>query len=567
MQLEGPPAANYENFALPVVRSGASSDLSHILFQIKSSRAPWEGDTTTNNSRSQGLYEYIGTGNERPQLIGLNSEGHLISNCGTILGAIEGAEGYHADMYNAISQTGQTVFFTAQENNGCEGQTPAVNEVYASTDQNPGTPTAISEPMYLDCEECQTGTATIKHPAIAMSRAEFQGASQDGSRAYFLTSQELFAGAVTENLYEYDFNGPPGEKIIRISTGSEAPSVLGVARVSEDGSHVYFVADAVLTGVNREGAQPAPEGKNLYVFERDAAYPTGRLAFVAGLAAGDAPDWQREDERPVQATPDGRFLVFQSQADLTPGDTSSEQQVFEYDALTEELVRVSVSEAAYATGAAAADANPSTIPRPEFAGEAQPTAAASALAISASGGEVVFSSRAGLTRSAADAAAAGATSIYEYRSSGSIASGSVYLISDGSSIFSPSLRGIDASGENIFFKTAEPLLAGDGDTQFDVYDARVHGGFVAATPATDCDMKQSCQGSPGITQSFVPTGSISQAAGGNLPQLPPMRPLTRAQKLTRALHACRHKPRRKRAKCERQAHRKYRANVKRKGKG
>ena len=43
-------------------------------------------------------------------------------------------------------------------------------------------------------------------------------------------------------------------------------------------------------------------------------------------------------------TPDGRFLVFTSFRDLTPDDTSTVQQVFEYDAQTGGLVRVSVGE-------------------------------------------------------------------------------------------------------------------------------------------------------------------------------------------------------------------------------
>ena len=43
-------------------------------------------------------------------------------------------------------------------------------------------------------------------------------------------------------------------------------------------------------------------------------------------------------------TPDGQFLVFTSSADLTPGDTSTAQQVFEYDAQTGELVRVSIGQ-------------------------------------------------------------------------------------------------------------------------------------------------------------------------------------------------------------------------------
>ncbi len=181
----------------------------------------------------------------------------------------------------------------------------------------------------------------------------FQGASEDGSKAFFLTEQELFAGARGMNLYEYDFDDPLHEKLVRVSTGSEEPEVQGVARVSEDGTHVYFVAKGVLSGRNAEGREPVLGGENLYVFERDAVYPAGRVAFVATLSPADLVDWEAEDERrPVQVTPDGRFVVFQSVADLTAGDTSSEPQVFEYDAVAERLVRVSTGQAGYASGLA-----------------------------------------------------------------------------------------------------------------------------------------------------------------------------------------------------------------------
>ncbi len=565
----GPPDRTSESFAHPVVRAGVSPDLSHVLFQIKSSRTPWPADTTVHNSHSQALYEYSGAGNAQPQLVGLDSEGHLLSECGTILGGIERTEGYNAEMYNAISTDGSTVFFTAQGQAGCageEGRFPAVNEIYASTDLHPGEPTAISEPTFADCEACQTGTATSLHPAITESNAEFQGASQDGSKAFFLTEQELFVGARTNNLYEFDVNAPAGQKIIRVSVGAEMPEVLGVARVSEDGSHVYFVAEGVLSGENREGQSPRAEGKNLYVFERDSVHPTGRLTFVATLSAEDAADWRREDDRPVQTTPDGRYLVFQSLAALTPGNQSTQVQVFEYDATTEELVRVSVGEAGYSLGIEGADSHSSGITSQGFASQSNPPASTTNLAVSDSGSDVVFSSGGGLTRSAEGAAAAGATSLYEYRSAGSLANGILYLMSDGASALSATANGIDAAGYTSFFTTTEPLVSGDGDTQVDVYATRAHGGFPAA-PQTQCESRESCQGPPGILPSTVLAGSIFMPAEGNISGHPEPKHITRKQKLAKALRSCNRGPKRQRAKCYKRAHRKYGATTKRKAKG
>jgi hypothetical protein len=566
---------------------GASSDLSHILFSQQESVLFWPGDTTVRETSFGSLYEYVGTGDAQPALVGVSDgdtvvngvtlpAGSLISDCGISLGSR-----YQNDSYNAVSASGETVFFTAGKG-GCEGAVtgPSVDELYARLG---GVQTvAVSEPTPAQCEACST---SARAPAV------FQGASEDGSKAFFLTEQELLPEATGMNLYEYDFDSPPGEKIVRVSADSgEAgvqAGVLGVARVSDDGSHVYFVATGALTGANAEGAAPVLGGDNLYVFERDAVYPAGRLAFVGTLAEADAQDWSSEDVRPVQATPDGRFLVFDSAADLTPRDVSSEPQVFEYDAQTERLVRVSVGANGYPAGTLSADERGAFIPRQLYQGQAaKRPAVASALAVSADGSVVAFDSVGGLTPGAEVAAAAGAVSVYEYRSAGSIADGDVYLVSDGQDTTGAGqdttgtgLVGIDPSGGDVFFDTYDPLVSQDVDTQTDVYDARVDGGFPAAVAPSVCE-GEACQGAPGVSPSFVGPGSVSGVGGGNLPPPPPpssgpvgggspkARPLTRAQRLSGALRVCRRERRRReRVVCEARARRRFgkRFNSGRKG--
>lgn len=79
------------------------------------------------------------------------------------------------------------------------------------------------------------------------------------------------------NLYLYDFGRPVGERLVAVSagdTGGAGPGVQGVMAVSDDGSHVYFVARGVLSGAaNGKGDKAEKGGENLYVFERDAAHP------------------------------------------------------------------------------------------------------------------------------------------------------------------------------------------------------------------------------------------------------------------------------------------------------
>jgi hypothetical protein len=394
----GPPAGGYQEFIYgpeEVLNADASADLSHVVFSVATNAPLWPGDTTLNKQSGASLYEYAGTGNGEPELVGVSGgrgSESVISPC-TYLGAPPGRDG---DIYNAVSSEGGLVYFTAEAGNKClppEG--PEVTQVYARLD---GLQTvAISEPKGSQCSACQTGT-----PAPA----SFAGASEDGSQAFFLTEQELLPGAKGMNLYEYDFDDPVGQKIVRVSTGSSEPEVQGVARISEDGSHAYFVAKGVLTkeprggntkvnakGETEEGTclkelsstekleeqtaqeeeekslvpqhpakcRPKKGADNMYVFERDSEYPAGKVSFIATLSESDGGDWGADDERPVQATPDGRFLVFQSAAALTAGDKGGVPQVFEYSAESGEMVRVSTGQHGYAAGVESADENGSGI--------------------------------------------------------------------------------------------------------------------------------------------------------------------------------------------------------------
>jgi len=77
----------------------------------------------------------------------------------------------------------------------------------------------------------------------------------------------------------------------------------------------------VLSGAaNSQGRVAQGGASNLYVFERDASYPGGRVVFIATLPASDVSDpfvGLVGGHRPANVTPDGRFLVFTSHGDLT----------------------------------------------------------------------------------------------------------------------------------------------------------------------------------------------------------------------------------------------------------
>jgi hypothetical protein len=580
-----------------VAAVGASNDLTHLLLAIntptgeeeaKNRNHGWPGDTTLRQELATlpSLYEYVGTGNSEPTLIGVKNEGRLagqphvnegaelVSECGTELGSATGSR------YNAVSASGKSVFFTARGTDSLErcatavskgmAVAPEANELYARGDQSKTV--AISEPTVADCELCDT-----EHREDAI----FQGASEDGSKAFFLSRQRLLSGAAGRSLYEYDFDRALGQRVTLV-----APDVLGVARISENGARVYFVT----------------EGDQLELYDT----LTGSTTHVASLAPTDEEDWKEFDSRPVQATPDGRFLVFPSSAHLTGAeDTSTTPQLFEYDAQENVLVRISRGQSGFNNnGNTTEAADAPRIPSPNFA-ISNPAAAGSNLAVSADGA-VTFMSADGLTPQAANNSVAAerlvcvlgkefqqlceeqlppkefpefyilvptyAQNVYEYRPlGGSIAEGNVYLISDGRDLAigasgrsAANLIGMDTSGGDILLETADALVPQDSDTQIDIYDARIGGGFPGSSSPSSC-AGDACQGPLAPVPPFSPAGSATQAGGDNLLAVPtgstakakPKR-LTRAQKLGKALRACKKaKSRKRRARCQALARQHY----------
>jgi hypothetical protein len=127
------------------------------------------------------------------------------------------------------------------------------------------------------------------------------------------------------------------------------------------------------------------------------------------------------------------------------------------------------------------------------------------------------------------------------------------------------LIGTDTTGENVFFATADPLVPSDTDTELDIYDARVHGGFPAPTSPEICQ-GESCREPPSKEEAPGPFTTNNTAGPGNLiqpipPPPPPPLPVgkaTRGELLAKALKACRKQHNKhRRQTCEKQAHKHY----------
>jgi hypothetical protein len=599
---------------------GASSDLHHIFFKQLIRENPeghdigthwlWPGDTTgIPGTYTESLYEYTGTGNSEPELVGVENETSLaqaareqgkahineaaepVSQCGTWLGGTfrDKQLGELAE-YNSLADSGETVFFTAlghQYVSGCGGElkAPEFNEVYARV--NRARTVAISEPTtgpHGNCEECDDAD-----PAQAI----FQGASEDGAKVFFISAQRLLPGAGAENLYEYDLNGPEHKKLTLINGALAAalepePQPGGVVRIAENGSRVYLVSTAVLAhNLDALGHEAVPGADNFYVYDTEtngeADTKAGQVTFIAKLAAADGeragngenPLWGVIDERVAEATPDGRFLLFQSSGDLTPGSSGPGRQLYRYEAPSEAhpdglLVRITTGEAGRSEDGNAAPAPGSSVFAPEYEargpfplyGRGAADAVPQAVAISGDGSRVFFRSPLALAQGALNDVCAlelegrceaAAYNFYEWEG------GHVYLLSDGQDthfgLNTEELLGASPTGSDVFFTSTDPLVPQDTDTQVDVYDARAEGGFPAPPARTGC-AGETCQGPPALAPAFGTPASATFSGPGDLapalPATPAVKPKPKARECKRGFvkkrRGCVRKTRSKQAK-------------------
>jgi hypothetical protein len=517
---------------------GVSADGSRTIFFLKGEEAaafwpfaPPASREYINEQNHGALLEYAGTGNSEPMLVGVGNDGKFVDECLVqTLGGTEHNEptsnvflpGHHAGSawtQNAISVDGETVFLTDQ----CRYQ------VFARVaNGRPGAHTvAISEPARAECAAC----AAFAEAEGWTGTASFDGASEDGSKVFFTR-----AGKTGENLYEYELDAPEEKRMVNVTGGDGtvaklSPELQGVVQVSPDGSHVYFVAGGVLTHTpNYAGLGAQGGADNLYLYERDAEYPDGRTVFIATLSPEDKGLWGNKVAG-SDVTPDGRYLVLVSYALLTPDDSNPQAQVFEYDAQANTMVRVSIGQGGYNDDGNAAEAVPPQIAYPRGYGNGSgfslysPGAYTGSLTVSADGSYVFFESSLGLTPQALNNASVSggsgfADNVYEYHA------GSVYLISDGqdtnSASHGSSLDGTDLSGRDVFFSTGDRLVAQDADTNVDVYDARVGGGFPAPPAPEECS-GDACQGQLGAAPVLLSPGSEFQRGEAAAPvTVPPV---------------------------------------------
>jgi hypothetical protein len=395
----------------------------------------------------------------------------------------------------------------------------------------------------------------------------YWGASADGSKVFFTSKAELTENAYTgpagnaPNLYEYELASEPGQPgrltDLTVDESGDGAGVLGVVQISEEGAYVYFVAEGAMAAGATAGQ------RNLYV-----SHDGGTPRFIATLAAGDISDWEngeltRADEAGPEVNtavvnPSGSRLAFMSDASLTgydnqqaaQGDCNGEggscSEVFVYDAESQALACASCNP----TGAR--PVGPSSVGRPtKSVGLYRPRNLLE-------DGVLFFESSDALVPSASDTH----NNVYEYEN------GRAYAISDVTGAYESFFLDASASGNDVFFATADQLLERqDTGNNLVVFDARVNGGFPAPASAEACTSAEVCL--PAQTsqpEQLRATGTATFSGPGNLTPPPAKVSVVlkktpaqiRAAKFAKALKGCRRdRSKRKRVLCERAVRKRY----------
>jgi hypothetical protein len=534
---------------------GASTDLSHVVTQSENHQFPLcesaqEDLAKELDTGSEGLYEWA-TGRNCLSLLDVNSEGdRLISRCGAVLGRGQSIA-FPGDMRGAVSADGSKLFFTApapfdEENelrsvgSGCwNGGTVNPPELYMRS--NAETTVEVSVPEGVKDPTCTVGDP-ICHPAI------YVGASEDGSKVFFMTRAELTEEAVRlgthePELYEYDTEAPEGERLTRVSHGDLASGpvegrVLDVPAISADGSAVYFNAEADLT--------PEAHGGGLYRYDTETGtttyvgqgvgYPTPRSPLINGGSNPRTAWYEGEDkdkeiasldmEAPYYTTHNGEFLLFGHDR---------------YDAADNSIVCVMcnpngsgpIPGASFVRSAFTSDNPAGGPPRP----------------MSENGEYVFFDTSESLVPQDTN----GVLDVYEWHD------GTISLISSGEDPKESFFLDSSPDGKDVFFGTHAKLVPQDTDSSGDLYDARVcepeNGNPCIAPPASGTGP---CEGdacdNPSPSPIDAPPVTIIPSGEGNLAPPPEVKTTTKKKttnckkRLTKKQNRCVGKPRVRKAK-------------------
>jgi hypothetical protein len=390
------------------------------------------------------------------------------------------------DYWRSVSEDGSRSVFTAVSRFGGDSGKRAVFL------RDAGIPAVLAGTApATDISQSETAT-----PNDGNSR--FWTASVDGARVFFtarygLAGNGSSAGATSCanaprggigsgsgagcDLYEYDLEKPAGARLTDLTpdaTDARGAGVVGVLDASEDGSSVYFAARGRLGGSGQTEAENLAAGTyNVYLVR------AGSIQFVGSLGEDEALDGNAlvsSFRWTSRASTSGDWLAFESALGVA-GEVPS---VYLFSAADDTTVcascrhdgRSPFSEHDLTPILDAASTNP--VDR-----MVQPT-------VLTDNGRLYFYSFDPLAAGSVE----GDRNLYQWEKGqvSLIASEPAGVLRSSGNPTASFFGGSDADGSDVYFATPQRLIAAAPADGWNVYDARVGGGFPeAATPAPPCD--------------------------------------------------------------------------------
>jgi hypothetical protein len=443
----------------------------------------------------------------------------------------------------------------------------------------------------IEAGSSEPGERPVPYPT------EFVGASEDGSRVFFVTAAWLTADhplAHDPELYECEIvqsEAGASCELTRISAGvegqsgqSEGAQVFGVQAVASQGGAVYFLAfGALAPGAAKDEVKGIVTNTpvNLYRYQPESSSGAAQTTFIASVSTNNRNNEEECRlgrfapcvEESWYTTPDGRYLLFASEVDLT-ADAHTEGSDCEVP--NSQGIRGRCAELYRYDAGAAGEGEQSIVCVSCDPGGDVPTgnalfsrsnnaqrAGAPARGMSDDGGYVFFDTPTPLVSGATN----GSLNVYEWHE------GIVSLLDSGAEPgasfflgYSPFVTpgGQVVEGGNVFIGTHDKLVAGTTSSVGNVYDVRV---CVVESPCiqppvggtAQCEAS-ACQ-TPPVAPAKVMPSSLTVAGPDNFVSpavVTPVVGVTRAQRLVKALASCRkQKVKKRRVACEGEARKKY----------
>lgn len=501
---------------------GASSDLSVVYYEYYGTLVPEDAArrevVAGENTRAWGLYEWregrlkaagiLPPGEESPYAGEEDPYGAVGAGIGENFFSIT-----PPDFANEVSRSGNTLLFMSPAPESESGRPP---QLYARLNGNR---------TELVSRSALTGHASLAGPVSVNDLSEthdfyYAYGSPDGSQVFFTSEEQLTSDAPVEPLLKtYQFD-------LATETLTYLPGVVGpIVASSDDGSTLVF--DDSPTG---EGHLDV--SVNHHITEIAPLPPTGEGLYVA----------------PARLTTNNTVLVFQTNAQIAGFNSGGFGQVYKYDLSSDGLSCVSCPSHGEATGTASLS-NDSIDHTTHLLLDDR--------GVSEDGSQIFFDTPTSLVPEDQNEV----RDVYEWHD------GQVSLISSGKGTEESLFLDNSASGNDVFFATRDALTSSDTDQSYDVYDARVGGGFPVQQSPPSCSA--TCPSAAGtsltspLLASSSPYGAGEQASGVQPGSGNGKPAVTRAQRLAKSLKACRRKRGHRRKACEAQARRRYGPRAKR----